>query len=268
MFHGSGVAGGQILLTNVVVTAAAAPQLPSILSSGIVPVYSTSTTIQPGEWVSIYGSNLASTSATWSGNFPTSLGNTTVTIDGKPAYLSMVSAGQINLQAPDDQFIGVVPVVVTTPAGNTTSMVTLAQVAPSFLLPDSKHVAGIILRSDGSGAYGGGTYDIPGPTGSSLGYATVAAKAGDTVELYGTGFGPTLPPVPAGQPFSGSEGTATSVNLLINSVAVTTGFAGLSGPGLDQINFKVPSGLGSGDVPVVASVGGVSTQTGIVLSLQ
>jgi uncharacterized protein (TIGR03437 family) len=78
------------------------------------------------------------------------------------------------------------------------STITLSQFAPSFFLLDSTHVDGIILRSNGSGAYGGGTYDILGPTGNSLGYATVAAKAGDTLELFGTGFGPT-------NPFSGGD---------------------------------------------------------------
>ncbi|MBZ5608563.1 MAG: hypothetical protein LAP38_09910 [Acidobacteriia bacterium] len=78
----------------------------------------------------------------------------------------------------------------------------MAQLAPSFLLLDAKHVTGIIIRSDGSGAYGGGTYDILGPTGNSLGYATVTAKAGDSVELFGVGLGPTSPAVPAGQAFS------------------------------------------------------------------
>jgi hypothetical protein len=38
-----------------------------------------------------------------------------------------------------------------------------------------------------------------GPTGSSLGYGTVAAKAGDTIELFGVGSGPTMPGVPAAQ---------------------------------------------------------------------
>jgi hypothetical protein len=38
---------------------------------------------------------------------------------------------------------------------------------------DTTHVAGVILRSNGKGAYGGGAYDIIGPTGSSLGYPTV-----------------------------------------------------------------------------------------------
>jgi hypothetical protein len=32
---------------------------PSITPGGIVPIYSTVSTIQPGEWVSIYGTNLA-----------------------------------------------------------------------------------------------------------------------------------------------------------------------------------------------------------------
>ena len=137
--------------------------------------------------------------ANWTGNFPTSLGGTSVTIDGKSAYLWYVSPTQINLQVPDDATTGSVPVVVTTAGGGSVSTVTLAAFAPSFSLLDGKHVAGIIIRSDGSGAYGGGTYDILGPTGSSLGYPTVAAKAGDTVELFGVGFGPTTPTVPRGR---------------------------------------------------------------------
>ena len=108
---------------------------------------------------------------------------------------------------------------------------------PSFLLLDSKHVAGIILRSNGSGAYGGGTYDIIGPTGNSLGYPTVAAKAGDTIELFAVGLGPTNPAVPAGQAFSGAAPTTNPVTLLINNVSVTPTFAGLSGAGLYQINL-------------------------------
>ena len=53
-------------------------------------MYSTRAMIQPGEWVSIYGSGLANATAIWTGNFPASLGGTSVTINGKPAYLSLV----------------------------------------------------------------------------------------------------------------------------------------------------------------------------------
>jgi uncharacterized protein (TIGR03437 family) len=241
---------------------------PAVLSGGVVPVYSSSTTIQPGEWISIFGTGLAGGSATWTGNFPTALGNTSVTINGKPAYIWFVNPTQINLQAPDDTATGSVPVVVTTPAGKVTSTVTLAQIAPSFLLLDSKHVTGIILRSDGSGAFGGGAYDIAGPTGTSLGYRTVAAKAGDSVVLFGVGFGPTTPAVPAGKAFSGAAPTTNAVTVLINNVSVTPSFAGLSSAGLYQINLTLPAGLSTGDVPLVATAGGASTQTGVVISLQ
>jgi uncharacterized protein (TIGR03437 family) len=171
-------------------------------------------------------------------------------IDGKAAYLWYVSPTQINLQVPDDANTGSVPVVVSTALGGMAmTTVTLARFAPSFNLLDAKHVAGIIVRSDGSGAYGGGTYDIIGPTGSSLGYPTVAAKAGDTVELFGVGFGPTNPAVPAGAVYAGSS------------------FAGETSAGLYQLNVTIPSGLGSGDVSLQASVGGVQTPV-VMISVQ
>jgi uncharacterized protein (TIGR03437 family) len=243
---------------------------PTITSGGVVPIYSTSTTIQPGEWVSIYGNNLAPASTTWTGNFPISLDGTSVTINGKTAFLYVVSPTQINLQAPDDTATGTVPVVVTTGGGNATSSVTLSQFAPSFSLLDSKHVAGIIIRSDGSGAYGGGTYDIIGPTGNSLGYATVAAKAGDSIELYGVGFGPTDPAFPSGQAVpAGVSGTAINpIHLLIGGISLTPGFAGITEAGLFQFNLTLPAGLGTGDVSLIGTVAGVQTESGVVISLQ
>ena len=244
------------------------PLLPAIFSGGIVPVFSTTGIVAPGEWVSIYGRNLASGTSTWTGNFPTSLGGTSVTIDGTAAYLSFVSPGQIDLQVPNDAATGSVPVVVKTAAGSAASSVTLAAFSPSFCLLDAKHVAAIIPRSDGSGAYGGGSYDLLGPTGTSLGYGTVAAKAGDVVELFGTGFGPTNPAVPAGQPFAGAAQTTNPVTLRINNFSVTPTFAGLSGAGLYQINLIVPSGLGTGDVSLQAAVGGAQAPSGVVMSLQ
>ncbi|HUE01743.1 MAG TPA: hypothetical protein VMR62_19380, partial [Bryobacteraceae bacterium] len=74
-------------------------QAPSISPGGVVPIYSTVNTIEPGEWVTIYGTNLASQTAFWNGDFPTTLGGTSVRIDGKAAYLMFVSPGQINVQA-------------------------------------------------------------------------------------------------------------------------------------------------------------------------
>lgn len=241
---------------------------PTVNTGGIVPLYGTVSTIQAGEWFSIYGANLAASTSVWNGDFPTFLGGTSVTVNGKPAFLWFVSSTQINLQAPDDTATGTVPVVIKTASGTITSSVTLATVGPSFSLLDSKHVTGIILRSDGSGAYAGGTYDIIGPTGKSLGYPTVAAKARDSIVLFAVGLGPTTPAVPAGKPFSGAAPTASPISLTINGVNVVPAFAGLSSAGLYQINFTLPAGLGTGDAPLVASVAGAQTQSTVVISLQ
>ena len=171
-----------------------------------------------------------------------------MTVGGKAAYLSFVSPGQIDFEVPNVTGPGVVLVEVTTAMGSGTANATLASFSPSFFLLDSKHVAGIILRANGS-------YDIIGPTGSSLGYPTVAAKAGDIVELFGTGFGPTNPAVAPGVPFSAAAPTTSPVTIRIGNANVTPAFAGLSGAGLYQINLTVPSGLGSGDLPLQALAG-------------
>jgi uncharacterized protein (TIGR03437 family) len=260
--------GGNKASTALHLIIAAAGLIPSITAGGIVPLDSTMNTIQPGEWISIYGSNLGVGQSIWEGNFPAALGGASVTINGNPGYLSYVSPSQIDLQAPDDTTVGPVSVQVKTLNGTVNATVTLAQTAPSFCLLDSKHVAGIILRLDGSGAYGGGSYDIIGPTGNSLGYSTVAAKAGDTISLFAVGFGPTSPVVLAGQPFSGAAPTSLVVTLLINKVNVVPTFSGLSSAGLYQINLTVPAGLGSGDVPIEAIVGGAQSPSGVLISLE
>jgi len=243
---------------------------PTILSGGVVPVFSSASSIQPGAWASIYGTNLAATNATWNGDFPTSLGGTQVTINGRQAYLWFVSANQINFQAPDDTAFGAATLVVTTSAGTVSSTVTLAPISPSFSLLDATHVAAIIVRTDGSGSNGSGvnSYDILGPTTNTLGYKTVPAQTGDHVVLFGVGFGPTIPPVAAGSAYSGAAPTADAVVLQLGDVNVSPDFAGLTSAGLYQLNFTVPPGVGVGDVPIVASTAGKTTQTGVVLALQ
>ena len=89
--------------------------VPAIAPEGVVPASSAISTIQSGEWASIFGTNLAVVTASWNGDFPTALAGTSVTIDSKPAYLAFVSPGQINLQVPGDAATGQVQVVVTTP---------------------------------------------------------------------------------------------------------------------------------------------------------
>jgi uncharacterized protein (TIGR03437 family) len=249
------------------VTANFASSAPTINPGGIVPLYSSVPLVQPGSWISIYGSNLANTTAVWNGNFPTSLGGVSVTIDNKPGYLWLVSPGQINLQAPDDTATGPVRVAVTTPNGTVSSTVTLTGVGPSFSLLSAKYAAGVILTSNGSGAYGGGTYDLLGPSGA-FSFSTRPVKAGETIELYGVGFGPTNPHVAAGGAFSGAAPTANTVTVTIGGVQATVLFSGITSAGLYQFNVVVPSGAGSGDQLLQATVNGVQTPGGVYVTLQ
>ncbi len=244
-------------------TVSAPNPVPSINPGGIVPIYSTINAIQPGSWFSIYGANLAADSFVWNNDFPVSLGNTTVTVNGKRAYLWLVSPTQINAQAPDDTHRGPVTVTVKNPFGVVTSTVTLVDAGPSFsLLPDVKHAAGIIPTPDGSGAYGNGTYDLVGPSGA-FGFNTRPVKAGETLVLFGTGFGATKPFIGAGEPYSGAASPANSIQVTIGGVVAPASFIGITEAGLFQFNLTVPS-VPPGDQIVQASVGDVQTPPSLV----
>jgi uncharacterized protein (TIGR03437 family) len=73
--------------------------LPSINSGGIVSAgaFGAFTSIAPGSWIEIYGSNLAIDSRSWAGsdfngvNAPTSLDGTKVTIEGQSAFIDYIS---------------------------------------------------------------------------------------------------------------------------------------------------------------------------------
>jgi uncharacterized protein (TIGR03437 family) len=248
---------------------------PAIATGGIVPVGSTVSTIQSGQWISIYGTNLASTQVTWdgtlqpNGSYPTSLGNvSSVTFNGIPGYLWFVMpsqpavASQINVQVPDGlPTSGTVSVVVNNSNGSASSTAVLGAAAPSLSLLDNKNVAAWIYAGPGKGHYYD-IYDLAGPAGVFAGLTTRPVKAGESLMLYGVGFGPTKDLVPAGRQYSGATATTNPVTVSIGGVTVTPDFAGLVGPGLYQINVTVPNGA-PGEQAVFASVsiGGVTYRT-------
>ncbi len=240
---------------------------PTISTGGIVPNGGSAPVIQPGSWISIYGSYLANGTYLWNGDFPMSLGGTSVAIDGKQAYLWFVSPTQINAQAPDDAATGPVTVVVTTPFGTVSSTVTLAPYGPAFsLLGDGKHVAAEIISPNGTGAYDFGYYDLVGPA-NTFSFATRPVKPGEMLSLFGVGFGPTTPPVPAGVTFSGAAPTGSPVTITIGGVAARVIFEGLTAAGLYQFNVIVPN-TPSGDQALQATVNGVQTALGPVVTIQ
>jgi uncharacterized protein (TIGR03437 family) len=241
--------------------------VPTISSGGVVPIFSSATTVEQGSWISIYGTNFASTTSVWAGDFPTSLGGVSVTIDSQPAYISVVTPTQINVQVPNDSTTGSVPVTVTTVSGTATASVNLGIYGPSFSLLNSKYPAALVVTTPPNLGNSGLGYDLIGPVGA-FPYATRPVMAGETLVLFGVGFGPTSPPLAAGQPVTSAAMSVTLPTITIGGVKARVAYGGVVLAGLFQFNVVVPSGAGTGDQPLVATTGGASTPTGIYVTLQ
>jgi len=92
-------------------------------------------------------------------------------------------------------------------------------------------------------------FSLAAANGTFAGTTTVPAKPGDTIILWGTGFGSTIPAVPPGieTPSSVTYYTSTQPAIDIDKVpakvlgaALAPGFAGLY-----QVAIEVPSSLGT-----------------------
>jgi uncharacterized protein (TIGR03437 family) len=212
--------------------------------------------VASGSWVAVFGTNLAPAgdSRQWNpateivaGKLPTSLDGTSVTVNGKPAAVSYISPTQVNIQPPDDSAVGPVEVIVTTAAGGAGApfTATYAEFAPGLFPANGSYLAA--QHADGS--YVGGDA------------GATAAKPGEVIILWGSGFGPASPAVPSGQTFTGANKLASPATVTIGGQPAVVDFAGVVGAGLVQINVHVPASISNGDAAVVATVGGVTTQT-------
>jgi uncharacterized protein (TIGR03437 family) len=105
-----------------------------------------------------------------------------------------------------------------------------------------------------------------GPTTLYPGLTTPAA-AGETIVLYGNGFGPVTPPVVNGS--ATQTGNLPSFPVVrIGSTNASVTFAGLILPGLYQFNVTVPPGAASGDNTITATFNGTTTQAGTLLTIK
>jgi uncharacterized protein (TIGR03437 family) len=214
-------------------------------------------------WVSIFGTDLSQTTRLWQNNdfvnglLPTSLSGVSATINGRAAYVEYISPTQVNVLAPDDSTVGPVPTQVTTAQGKSNSFTAQKQqFAPGFFTIAGNYVAA--QHAD---------YSYVGKPGLLAGATTQPAKPGETILIYGTGFGPTSPPVSSSQLVTAAAILANSVQFTIGGVAAPVAYAGLVGAGLYQFNVTVPN-VPSGDAAVVAKIGGVQTQTGVLITIQ
>ncbi len=195
--------------------------------------------VAPNTFVSIYGTELSNVTRAISaddirGNtLPTALIGTglRVLVNNVPANVYYVSPGQINILMPSNLNPGTaeIQVVVDGRAGQS-AFVAVSAAAPALFQMDATTV--VATHANGTVI----TKDAP-------------AMPGETVVLYATGLGSTLPPTPYGQiPRSaGPLEEIASFRVLLDGVevdparvayaGVTPGFAGLF-----QVNVKLPEG--------------------------
>ena len=232
------------------------------VSTAVVNAGSGATNIAQNTWLSIYGTNLAQTVTDWSNadfskGLPTQLGGVTVTVNNKQAAISFVSPGQVNFLAPLDAATGPVPVTITTQYGSSKAVTPTEQAySPAFFLVDPVHGYVAAQHLD---------YSLVGPTSNSVpGYPYTPAKPTEQVILYCTGFGQTNPPVSVQ---TGSGPLPTNPSVTIGGLPASVTYAGLAGSGLYQLNVIVPASAPNGDLPLVATYNGNSTQTGALITV-
>jgi uncharacterized protein (TIGR03437 family) len=241
------------------------PTAPAIsANSGVVNGASFQPGISPGSWITIKGTDLSSTTATWNnaivnGALPPTLDGVSVMVGGEPAYIAYISSMQINAIAPNVPAGSVQVVVKNSSGASQPATAQLSAEQPAFFQWGNYAVA---TRQDFSLAVKNGA--IPGTT-------TVPAAPGDVIILWGTGFGPTSPSAPTGAetPSNATYNTANQVTVMVGKASATVYGAALAPgyAGLYQVAIQIPA-LANGDYPVVATISGVKSPSTTLITVQ
>lgn len=243
---------------------------PGVSSVPVITSISTSTEgqsiVAPNTWVSVYGSNFEpagfipdtwtnTIKASTTGALPIVLDGVSVMVGGVPAYVAYVSTTQINVLTANIGF-GPLQVTVTTVTGGTSlsASVTSQQVIPGlFEWPNNQPVA---THENYQDAAAPGTF---------AGLTTVPAAPGETIILWGSGFGPTSPANPFGVaiPATPTYPTTSNVSVMFNNAPLTVyenlAFLTAGSAGLFQVAVTLPATIANGSYPLSVTIGGVSS---------
>ena len=250
------LAGGGYLLPS----GTSAPTGPVIFSGGIVNAASYVAGVAPGAWISIFGTNLAASTTVATaanlvdGYLPASLGGTSVTIDGKPAYLTYVGArADRRASAQRSGPPATSPLTITNASGSVAAAVAMqARLSgPCSPRPARRRTIALAVRlSDGVLVDG----------------ATVAATAGNLLAIYATGLDGIAAAQTPGLVFTGTYSAASLPSATVGGTAVTISSCDLVGTGVYRIVLTVP-GLPAGTYPLIVRQNGVSSDTTAVLRI-
>jgi len=219
------------------------------------------TSVAPGSWVEIYGTDLAPETGGWTGSdfhdniAPTTLGGVSVSIGGQAAFLDYISATQVNAQLPSNIASGgTLQLTVTNGTASAPVNVTVNPTEPGLLAPASFKVGAnqyvVAKHSDG-------TYVLP--AGAISGVASSPAQPGETIVIYGVGFGSVTPNIPAGEIATQANKLSASFEILFGKTPAKLPYFGLAPNfvGLYQFDVTVPTVADNDLVPLTFNLGGV-----------
>ncbi len=219
----------------------------------------------PGELVVIFGNSLGPLKGVGAtidkqGFIETSLAGVQVIFNGFPGPILYASSKQINTIVPYELY-GAANVSVEVIFGNARSN--------SVILPVVLTAPGV-FSADSSGQGPGAILDVN--------YHPINAAnpvtAGSVIQIFANGAGQTNPggidgliePLSLPLPYPLLSGAVTIDNFPadIQYIGAAPGLVA----GVLQVNAVVPSGVSSGAAPLVLSINGVNSQTGITLAIQ
>jgi uncharacterized protein (TIGR03437 family) len=176
-----------------------------------------------------------------------------VKLNGVAVPVSFVSNGQINFLVPFG-----------TPATNAAQLQVINNGLTSATVTigtDSLSPGFFPLGTQNGKQYAAATHadgTLIGPPNLIKGVTTTPAKPGETIVLYGTGFGGTTP----------QSTLLVNHTIVIDGLFAEVAFAGLVGPGLYQFNVTVPATVDTGVAFVIALASNSETQAGIFIPIQ
>jgi uncharacterized protein (TIGR03437 family) len=262
--------------TNVYTSSVTLTPATTPIVTGITNGASNQSTIGANTYVQIYGQNLSTSSGLgWGAAFttnsngtssmPTSLAGTSVTLGGTPAYVEYVSPGQVNVVTPN--VVGNnIPVIVT--VNNTASAafsVTMLPQAAAFFewCPPTTDCDKYLIAQHSADYSNVGKVNLFPSLPANF---TTPAAPGETILLYGTGFGPTSPQIAAGIQTDKVYYLTPTPTATLGSSPATVVFGGLVPPfsQVYQFNITIPANMPAGDWPLVVTANGATSYSGMI----
>ena len=179
--------------------------------------------------------------------------------------MDSVTNTQVEFLVPADVAPGTATIQMTSNGLTSASVsATVNSIAPSFFTigTNAKNGDLYIAATHANGS-------LIGPAGLIAGTTTTPAVGGETIVLYGTGFGQTSPAAPNGQTLTAALMLPAPPTIVIDGVVAQVTFAGMVEPGVYQFNVVIPKNVATGqDVFVIALMGNGETQANAFIAMQ